>query len=234
MNIKSWILAARPKTLFVSVAPVLACSALAYHSHSFKYIPAIICLVFGVLAQITSNFINYYYDFKKGADREDRLGPLRAVSAGLITPEAMLRGTILTISVALLIGLSLVYYGGLWLVVIGLLVAIFAFIYSGGPYPLSYHGFGDLAVVVFYGIVPVVCTYYVQVLSFPLHVWLVSVALGLVGMNLLIVNNYRDMEADIISGKKTTVVRFGRKKMSFVYLFNCLIEIGRASCRETV
>ncbi|MEG1574937.1 MAG: 1,4-dihydroxy-2-naphthoate octaprenyltransferase, partial [Bacteroidales bacterium] len=160
--IKDWFLAARPKTLLVGVAPVLTGSALAYSFGRFNWIPAMICLVFALLAQISSNFINDYYDFKKGTDREDRVGPERAVAAGKITPRAMLRATVITILLALLIGSSLICYGGWWLIPVGALVAIFAFAYSGGPYPLSYHGLGDVAVLIFYGVVPVTFTYYVQ------------------------------------------------------------------------
>lgn len=221
--IKEWFLAARPKTLLVGVAPVLAGSSLAYAFGKFNWIPALICLVFALLAQITSNFVNDYYDFKKGTDREDRLGPERAVATGKISAKAMWRATLITISLALLVGLSLVYYGGWWLIGVGALVAVFAFAYSGGPYPLSYHGLGDLAVLIFYGIVPVVFTYYVQAHDFPTDVWLASIGVGLAGVNVLIVNNYRDMETDAISGKRTTVVMFGRERMALVYLVNCIL-----------
>lgn len=221
--LKEWFLAARPKTLFVGAAPVLAGSALAYFFGKFDWIPALICLVFALLAQITSNFVNDYYDYKKGTDREDRLGPERAVATGKISAGAMWRATLITISLALLVGLSLIYYGGWWLIGVGALVAIFAFAYSGGPYPLSYHGLGDVAVLIFYGIVPVVFTYYVQAHDFPLEVWLASIGVGLVGVNVLIVNNYRDMETDAVSGKRTTVVMFGRNRMALVYLVNCIL-----------
>ena len=221
--LKNWFLAARPKTLLVSLAPVLTGSALACRAGKFNWIPALICLVFALLAQITSNFINDYSDFKKGTDGEDRLGPERAVATGMISPRAMLHATIFTLSLALMIGLLLVYYGGWWLIAVGAAVAVFAIAYSAGPYPLSYHGLGDVAVLLFYGIVPVVFTYYVQALDFPLEVWLASVSVGLVGVNVLIVNNYRDMETDAASGKKTTVVRFGRTAMGWVYLADCVI-----------
>ena len=222
-NLKNWVLAALPKTLPVSMAPVILGYAIAYSHHCFNIFPAFLCMIFAVLAQITSNLINDYYDFKKGADREDRLGPLRTVSAGLITPKKMMHAIIITICVAMLSGIMLIHFGGWQLIFVGLLVGIFAYAYSGGPYPLSYKGLGDLAVIVFYGIVPVMFTYYVQGLSFPFVAWILSLGIGLTGLNLLIVNNYRDMEADIISGKKTTVVRFGRKTMRSVYIINCII-----------
>ncbi|MDO5570086.1 MAG: 1,4-dihydroxy-2-naphthoate octaprenyltransferase [Bacteroidales bacterium] len=223
LNLKVWFLAARPKTLFVSMAPVLLGWALACHYGVFNFLPAIICLVFALLAQITSNFINDYFDFVKGSDRDDRLGPERAVASGAISAERMLRVTVITMCAALLLGLSLVHYGGPCLIFVGAFVALFAFAYSGGPCPLSYLGLGDIAVLVFYGIVPVTFTYYVQGLNFPFKVIVSSIAVGLVGVNLLIVNNYRDVEADKISNKKTTVVRFGRKTMSAVYLSDCVV-----------
>ncbi len=227
--IKNWILAARPKTLFVSVAPVILGASFAYFYGSFKWLPALICLVFALLAQITSNLINDYFDFKKGADTEERLGPARMCASGLIKPKAMLRASMLTMTLALLLGLSLLYWGGVELMFVGAVVAIFAFAYSGGPYPLAYKGWGDVAVLVFYGIVPVYFTYYVQRPIYESNVLLGSIAVGLLGMNLLIVNNYRDYFQDKAVGKMTTVVRFGRPTMSNVYLINILLALGIGS-----
>ncbi len=227
--IKNWILAARPKTLFVSVAPVILGASFAFFYGSFKWLPALICLVFALLAQITSNLINDYFDYKKGADTEERLGPARMCASGLIKPKAMLRASMFTMSLALLLGLSLLYWGGVELMFVGAVVAIFAFAYSGGPYPLAYKGWGDVAVLVFYGIVPVYFTYYVQRPVFELDVLLGSIAVGLLGMNLLIVNNYRDYFQDKEVGKMTTVVRFGRPAMSNVYLINILVAFAIGS-----
>ena len=227
--IKNWILASRPKTLFVSVAPVMLGASFAFYYGSFKWLPALICLVFALLAQITSNLINDYFDFKKGADTEERLGPARMCASGLIKPKAMLRASMLTMTLALLLGLSLLYWGGIELMLVGATVAIFAFAYSGGPYPLAYKGWGDVAVLVFYGIVPVYFTYYVQRPVFELNVLLGSIAVGLLGMNLLIVNNYRDYFQDKAVGKVTTVVRFGRPFMSNIYLINILIAFAIGS-----
>ncbi len=227
--IKKWILAARPKTLFVSVAPVILGASFAYYYGSFKWLPALICLVFALLAQITSNLINDYFDFKKGADTEERLGPARMCASGLIKPKAMLRASMITMTLALLLGLSLLYWGGVELMFVGAVVAIFAFAYSGGPYPLAYKGWGDVAVLVFYGIVPVYFTYYVQRPVFVLDVLLGSIAVGLLGMNLLIVNNYRDYFQDKAVGKMTTVVRFGRPVMSNMYLINILVAFAIGS-----
>ena len=220
--IKKWFIAARPKTLFVSLAPVIMASSLAYYNDTFKILPAVICAVFAMLAQITSNFINDYSDVVKGSDRADRMGPERAVATGLISAKSMLRATIVTISIALLLGLTLIYWGGFILLPVGLLVAVFAFAYSCGPYPLSYHGLGDIAVIVFFGIVPVVFTYYVQSMQFSSEVFFISLALGILASTLLIVHNYRVMETDKLSRKNTTVVLFGREKMRTVYLLNVI------------
>ncbi len=227
--LKYWILAARPKTLFVSVAPVMLGAAFAYRDQSFNWIPALICLVFALLAQITSNFINDYFDHVKGTDNEQRLGPARMCASGHISARAMLRASFLTIGLALLLGLSLIYWGGIELIAVGALVAIFAFAYSGGPYPLSYHGWGDVAVLIFYGVVPVCFTYYIQTGVITAPVLWASLAVGALGMNLLIVNNYRDYQTDLQAGKKTTVVRFGPNVMRRVYAFNvffaCLVAL---------
>ena len=221
-----WLLAARPKTLLVSVAPVIAGGALAAQAGKFAWPQVLICLGFAVLAQITSNFVNDYADGNRGVD-EERLGPARMVASGKISPRAMLVAAVLTMGVALLLGLSLIYWGGWWLIAVGALVAFGAFAYScGGRWSLSHLGLGDGAVVLFYGVVPVVFTYYVQAGDFPLEVILASVAVGMAGDNLLIVNNYRDMEQDAANGKRTTVVRFGRPFMRYVYLLNFLIAAG--------
>jgi 1,4-dihydroxy-2-naphthoate octaprenyltransferase len=221
--LKTWIEAARPKTLFVGVAPVLAATALARADGVMQLLPAAVCFLFALLAQITSNLVNDYFDFRHGADTPDRLGPERAVAAGKISPRAMLTASIVTMAIALALGLTLVWYGGWWLILVGAAVALGAFAYSGGPYPLAYHGLGDVAVVIFYGLVPVAFTYYVQALTFTPTVWLIGLAIGLVGTNVLIVNNYRDMETDAAAGKRTTVVRFGRKAMGDLYLADCAI-----------
>lgn len=223
--LKDWIEAARPRTLFVSVSPVIVASGYAWHAGAFKIIPAVICLVFALLAQIASNFANDYYDYKKGADREDRVGPRRAVASGDISSRAMLRVTLFTLVLACAVGSLLIIYGGWMLIGAGVLIALFALAYSAGPYPLSYHGLGDIAVFVFFGLVPVNLTYYVQALTFDLLVFGGSVAVGLLSVNVLMVNNYRDMEADSLSRKRTVVVLFGRRFASFVYLLNGVLAV---------
>ena len=222
---KAWLLAARPKTLPASASPVIVASALAYSAQSFHWIPALICLVFALIAQIISNFANDYFDYKKGIDNEERLGPKRAVAEGWIKPQVMLRATIGLLTLDALLGLTLVYYGGWQLVIIGIIIAIFALAYSGGPYPLSSHGWGDVCVIFFFGIVPVGFTYYVQALDWTTAVTLCGIAVGLVVTNILVANNYRDRETDKNVGKRTSIVMFGERFGCYFYLCNGLAAV---------
>lgn len=177
-----------------------------------------VCFLFAGLMQIAANFINDLFDFLKGTDREDRLGPERACAQGWISPQAMKAGIALTVGLACLIGSVLLFYAGRELVIVGLICVLFAFLYTTGPYPLSYNGWGDVLVIVFFGFVPVGGTYYVQALTWTPDVTLASLICGLLIDTLLVVNNYRDREADAQSGKRTVVVRFGEKFGSYFYL----------------
>jgi 1,4-dihydroxy-2-naphthoate octaprenyltransferase len=223
---RAWLLAARPKTLTAAATPVIVASALAFRNGYFYWKPALICLVFALIAQIVSNFANDYFDYKKGADNEDRLGPKRAVAEGWIDPKTMLYVTVGLLVANLLLGLSLLYYGGWELIFVGIAVALFALAYSGGPYPLAYHGWGDVCVFLFFGIIPVGFTYYLQSLRWDLPVTICGVAVGLVIINILVANNYRDRDSDAKSGKKTTVVMFGKKFGSLFYLFNGIVAVA--------
>ncbi|WP_099463039.1 MULTISPECIES: 1,4-dihydroxy-2-naphthoate polyprenyltransferase [Parabacteroides] len=218
--LSAWLEAARPKTLPASFSPVLVGCALAYRDGMFRLVPAILCLLVALLAQIASNFANDYFDFKKGADKEDRLGPDRAVASGWITPKAMLKGTFVTLALACLCGCMLLFYAGWELIPVGLAIAICVLAYSAGPFPLAYNGLGDVCVLLFYGMIPVCFTYYVQALSFSLLSFLLSLALGLLSVNILIVNNYRDYEQDKAANKRTTIVLFGRNFGRVVYFIN--------------
>ena len=218
-SFKAWILAARPKTLTGAMIPVMLGCALAIKDDCFQFIPALLCFLFAMLMQINANFINDYFDFIKGSDREDRLGPERACSMGWITLSAMRKGILVTTITACLVGLSCVFfYAGLELILVGLCCVVFAFLYTAGPYPLAYHGWGDVLVLIFFGFVPVGFTYYIMSNQWTWEVSLASLACGLVTDTLLMVNNYRDREQDAISGKKTVVVRWGEKAGSTLYL----------------
>lgn len=219
-----WIQAARPKTLFVSISPVITAIAIALgNGLSFPILPAIICALFAIMAQIISNFVNDYADFIKGADDDKRLGPKRMLASGLISKKSMLIALAFTSLLTSLLGLSLIYWGGWILLPIGVIIFAGAYSYSAGPFPLSYHGMGDLAVVLFYGIVPVVFTYYVICNEINLIICLAGLAMGLVADELLIINNYRDAEQDKLHNKKTTVVIFGKRFAELMFLVNPIL-----------
>lgn len=217
-SLRAWLLAARPKTLAGAATPVLIGTALAYADGQFQWLPAVVCLLFAGLMQIAANFINDLFDFLKGTDREDRLGPERACAQGWIAPDAMKSGIIFTILLACLIGSILLFYAGWQLILIGLLCVVFAFFYTTGPYPLSYNGWGDALVILFFGFVPVGGTYYVQALNWTPDVTVASLVCGLIVDTLLVVNNYRDRETDAQSGKRTIIVRFGEPFGRYLYL----------------
>lgn len=224
--IEHWISAARPRTLPASASPVIAASAYAFYDGSFRWQPALLCLLFALLAQIASNMANDYFDYVKGSDTAGRVGPRRAVASGDITPRAMLVGTFVVLGLACLVGLGLVAFAGWQLIPIGIVIALFALAYTAGPYPLAYHGLGDATVFVFFGLVAVNFTYYVQALHFDTMVFLLSIAMGLLSINILLVNNYRDMEEDAAAGKHTTVVLFGRRFARWWYLVNGFAAVG--------
>lgn len=225
-TIKIWIECARLRTLPVSVAGVIMASGIAVLYHRFEWLPALLCFAFAVLAQVVSNFANEYYDFRRGTDKKGRVGPRRGVTEGDITPGLLLRVTIGTLAVACAVGCGLIPFGGWWLIPVGILIAVFAFAYSAGPYPLSYHGLGDVAVLVFFGLVPVNLTFYLQAGYFAPLAILASVTIGLMGVNVLLVNNYRDADDDREAHKRTTVVIFGRKVASAAYLINGYVGIS--------
>ncbi len=218
-SLKAWFLAARPKTLSAAAVPVLLGIALAYRdAGEIAWVPALLCLFFAWVMQIDSNFVNDYFDFKHGNDDETRLGPKRACAEGWITLSAMQRGIIATTLLGCLIGLPLILFGGIEMIVVGVCCVVFCFLYTTC---LSYLGIGDLLVLLFFGIVPVCCTYYLVVPEVIQHVtWetvVTSIACGLVVDTLLIVNNYRDYDNDKATGKKTLVVKIGKRKTELLY-----------------
>lgn len=206
-----WGAAARPRTLPAAVAPVIVGSALAWRDGHFQSVAAAICLAFALLIQIGTNFANDYYDFVHGADTAARTGPRRAVAAGLVTPATMKRAMIGVFSAAFVLGLTLIAWGGPWLIAIGLASIFSGIAYTGGPWPLAYHGMGDVFVFVFFGLVAVVATYFVQAGTVTGETWLAAVPVGLLATNILVVNNYRDVETDAAAGKHTLVVLLGRR-----------------------
>lgn len=209
-KVKIWAEATRPRTLPAAVAPVLVGSALAWHSGEFHAGAAALCLLFGLLVQIGTNFANDYYDFIKGADTPARVGPRRAVASGLVRPTAMRTAMIGVFALAFVCGLGLVAWGGPWLIVIGVASIASGLAYTGGPWPLGYNGLGDAFVFLFFGLVAVGATFFVQTRHVSLDAMLAGTAVGLLAANILVVNNSRDAETDAVAGKRTLVVRFGR------------------------
>lgn len=210
----------RLRTLPVSAAGVLTAIGYNVGDGTFKGAPAALCLIFALLAQVASNFANEYYDYRDGLDRAGRDGPRRGVTEGDITPGAMLRATYATLGMACCVGLSLLWWGGWWLLIAGIVIAIDAMAYSAGPYPLSRHGLGEVAVIIFFGVIPVNLTYYVQSGYFAWPVGIASAAIGLMGANVLLVNNYRDADDDASVGKRTLAVIMGRGFAYSLYLIN--------------
>ncbi|MBO4814192.1 MAG: 1,4-dihydroxy-2-naphthoate octaprenyltransferase [Muribaculaceae bacterium] len=226
-KLKIWIEAMRLRTLPVSLSGVLIALGFAKWNHCFRLVPAILCIVFALLAQIVSNFANEYYDYKHGADKKGRVGPRRGVTEGDIKPRTLKWATYGTLVVACCVGLAMLPYApsGKWwvLVLVGLVTAAGALAYSTGPYPLSYHTLGELAVFIFYGIIPVNFTYYVVAGGFDPFVMMASICIGFMGVNVLLVNNYRDEADDREAGKRTSVVVFGKQAALVAYLFNGFI-----------
>jgi 1,4-dihydroxy-2-naphthoate polyprenyltransferase len=205
-----WIGAARPRTLPAAIAPVIVGSALARHDGAFDPLAATLCLAFALLVQIGTNFANDYYDFIRGADTAARVGPRRAVAAGLIAPATMRTAMIAVFASSFLAGLGLVAWGGPWLIAIGVASILCGIAYTGGPWPLAYHGLGDVFVFLFFGVVAVGATYFVQAGRWTADALVAAVPVGLLATNILVVNNYRDVETDAVARKRTLVVRFGR------------------------
>ena len=217
---RKWIEAMRLRTLPVSLAGVICGCGCALLQGSFNAVTALLCVLFAALAQVASNFGNEYYDYRNGIDKKEREGFRRGVTEGEISPRAMKRATYATLSAAAVVGCLMLFYGPWWLVLVGITIMLFALGYSAGPYPLSHHGMGDVAVIIFFGIVPVTFTCYLQTGSFNnLYITLpTSLAVGLLAANVLVVNNYRDMDDDKAVNKRTTVVIFGRRVMSWCYM----------------
>jgi 1,4-dihydroxy-2-naphthoate octaprenyltransferase len=200
----------RPRTLPAALAPVVVGSALAWRAGAFSLPASGLCLGFALLVQTGANFANDYYDFIHGADTRERVGPVRAVAAGLVPPATMRRAMWLVLGLAFATGLALIAWGGWWLVPVGAACIASAIAYTGGPYPLGYHGLGDLFVFVFFGLVAVGATFSIQAGRITGAVLLAGAAVGALATNILLVNNYRDAEGDARAGKRTAVVRFGR------------------------
>ena len=225
-RLKVWLWAARPKTLWAAVSPVLVGVAMAVADHAAHPIPAVLALLGAVFIQIGTNFYNDYADFVKGADTSERKGPLRVTMAGLVSPRAMKRATVVAFALAVAAGGYLIWRGGWPIVIIGVSSILFGVLYTAGRYSLSYLGIADVFVFVFFGPVAVGGTYYVQALTLRPEVLVAGIAPGLLSVAILLVNNIRDIEEDRAAGKRTLIVRLGRNfgvRLYAVCLYAALI-----------
>ncbi len=227
----AWLTAIRPRTLPAAVAPVLVGTACAYAVDGFRVGPAIAALVGALLLQIASNLANDVIDFEKGLDTSERIGPIRVVQAGLLSARAVWAGLLVVLGLAFLVGVYLTWAAGSAVIVIGITSMLAALAYTGGPYPLGYHGLGDVAVFVFFGFVAVCGTAYVQIpADLPQLAWWAAVPMGALATAILVVNNLRDMETDARGGKRTLAVRLGRRATIAEYrvlvFAACLVPLG--------
>lgn len=207
---QAWILAARPKTLPAALTPVLVGTALAIHDGVFDLLPALAAALGALLLQIGSNFANDYFDYFKGADTPDRLGPTRVTASGLITPADLRWGMVAIFGLAALLGIYLIVVGGWPILAVGVASILAAILYTGGPFPFGYYGLGDLFVFIFFGLVAVCGTYWVQALALTESVIVAAAPPGLLVTAILVVNNLRDIDTDRRAGKFTLAVRLGR------------------------
>lgn len=225
-SLSIWIKAARPQTLPAAFIPVCVGASLAYHDQLLSWDVTIVALLCAFLIQIGTNFANDYFDFKKGADTDERIGFERATAKGLISTEVMRNATIITMGLAFLLGLYLVWHAGWAIFWIGVASLVFGILYTGGPFPLGYNGLGDIFVFIFFGIVAVMGTYYVNALEWSNASFWASLAVGALATNILVVNNLRDVEQDKIAGKNTLGVLLGEDTLRWEYLLMLLLALS--------
>ncbi len=214
---RAWVLASRPKTLPAAIVPVLVASAVAISDGVFAPLPAAVAMVCALLIQIGTNFANDYFDFIKGADSPDRIGPVRVVQSGLIPPATVRNAMIGVFALTFVLGLYLIAVGGWPILLIGVASLICAVLYTAGPFPLAYVGLGDVFVFLFFGVVAVTGTYYVQALQWSNVALVASLPVGAISTAILVVNNYRDIDTDRLANKRTLAVRIGRRATRIEY-----------------
>jgi len=226
MKLKSWWITARPNTLAISIAPVLLGISLALHNNELNNIfVAFLTLIAAIMIQIGTNFINDYYDFINGADDKNRLGPIRSAQSGLLSLNEIKYGGFIAFLIALMIGVYLVIEGGLPILIIGSLSLLSGYCYTGGPHPLGYKGLGDIFVFLFFGLLAVPGTYYLQTnILFDFNSILIGSSIGCIAVAILCVNNIRDVNTDKKVGKKTLAVRFGA--FPVIILFDTMILLS--------
>ncbi len=222
-TVRIWYLAARPWTLPASLAPIIVGSAVAWHEGGFHVLTALMALLTALLLQIAANFANDAIDFKRGTDTEERVGPTRITSAGYVSYEGVMRATAMALGLAVLTGLYLVLRGGWPFLLLGLFAVIAAVAYTGGPFPISYLGLGEIFVFLFFGLIAVTGTAYLQTGEITaLSLWS-SLIPGALIVGILIVNNYRDLDGDRVAGKRTVAVRIGPEKTRLEYALMLLV-----------
>jgi 1,4-dihydroxy-2-naphthoate polyprenyltransferase len=214
----TWVLAIRPRTLPAAAAGVIIGSALAWRDGLFRLDAALACLCTALLLQIGSNLANDVFDFERGTDTPDRLGPVRVTQAGLLTPSQVKSGMLVVFALAAVLGLYLAWLGGWPIILIGIAAILSAIAYTGGPFPLGYYGLGDLFVFIFFGLASVAGTYYVQAGSVSAAAWWMTIPPGLIITAILVVNNLRDLENDRKAGKRTLAVILGEQATKTQYL----------------
>lgn len=225
-SVGAWLLACRPATLTAALAPVAVGSAVATRFSSLDVGAFLATMLGASLLQIASNFANDVFDYEKGADTHERLGPMRAVQAGLLTAAQMKTGLLIVIGLSLLAGLFLTFHAGWPVIAIGVSGIIAAVAYTGGPYPLGYHGWGDVFVFLFFGLVAVCGTSFVQLGHVPTLAILCSIPIGALATNILVVNNLRDRHTDQVAQKRTLAVRFGKNAILVQYIAQLSLAYG--------
>lgn len=223
-KIDTWILASRPKTLLAAVVPVLIGTSIVSFETKVNFLAGLIALICAILIQVGTNFVNDLYDFLSGADTETRKGPTRALASGMISVTEMKIAVFIVFLVTFLLGLYLVYISTWITLLIGILSIFAGIAYTAGPYPLAYNGLGDVFVFLFFGIVGTVGTYYVQVVDISTLVFWASIPVGALITNILVVNNYRDIDEDRVVGKNTLAVKMGRKFTRYQYLIFMILS----------
>jgi len=223
-KIDAFILASRSKTLLAAVVPVLIGTSLAIYYDKHNIPAAIIALICSVLIQIGTNYVNDLYDYLKGTDTADRIGPQRALASGLLSVRDMKIGIVFIFGLAFVLGLYLVTLGGWWILAVGIVSILAGVAYTAGPYPLAYNGLGDIFVLIFFGFVATIGTFYVQALEINEFSILASIPVGALITNILVVNNYRDIEEDKRANKLTLAVKLGPRFARAQYIFLLIIS----------
>ncbi|WP_192021276.1 1,4-dihydroxy-2-naphthoate polyprenyltransferase [Shewanella sp. WPAGA9] len=214
---QSWILAIRPRTLPAAIGPLLIGNILALHLEQFSYTIACISMLCAILLQIAVNLANDYFDFKNGIDTEERVGPVRVTQSGMLSPSSVRNAMVNCLLLALLVGSALIFHGGWPIAILAVASLLGAVCYSGGPYPLASHGLGEVAAFVFFGLVAVVGSYYLQAGDTSTSAWLLGSAIGMFNAAIMLVNNTRDIQTDTKAGKNTLAVKIGQAQARVLY-----------------